>query len=86
MTRLCLTLADMNGDRLLDVFTTHTGFPGIGGMLQRPDGWLGCQIIYQPYSAADIGRHGLAAADITGDGRLDLLLADPWVGLVTRLQ
>ncbi|SCL29551.1 Fibronectin type III domain-containing protein [Micromonospora rhizosphaerae] len=79
-------LADMNGDDLLDVFTTHTGFPGVGGMLQRPDGWLGRQIIYQPYSAADIGRYGFAAADITGDGRLDLLLADPWVGLVTRMQ
>jgi hypothetical protein len=79
-------LADMNGDGLLDVFSTHTGFPGIGGMLQRPDGWLGGQIVYRPYSAADIGRYGFAAADITGDGRLDLLLADPWVGLVTRVQ
>ncbi|MFC4016423.1 FG-GAP-like repeat-containing protein [Micromonospora sp. GCM10011542] len=79
-------LADMNGDSLLDVFTTHTGFAGVGGILQRPDGWLGRQVIYQPYSAADIGRYGFAAADITGDGRLDLLLADPWVGLVTRVQ
>ncbi|QGL47336.1 hypothetical protein GCE86_10010 [Micromonospora terminaliae] len=79
-------LADMNGDSLLDVLTTHTGFPGVGGILQRPDGWLGRQVIYQPYSAADISRYGFAAADITGDGRLDLLLADPWAGLVTRIQ
>ena len=79
-------LADMNGDGLLDVLTTHSGYPGIGRILQRPDGWLGVQIIYQPYSAADIGRYGFAAADITGDGRLDLLLADPWAGLVTRVQ
>jgi hypothetical protein len=79
-------LADMNGDGLLDVLTTHTGFPGVGLMLQRPDGWLGRQIIYQPYSAADYTRYGLATGDITGDGRPDLLLADQWSGLVTRAQ
>jgi FG-GAP-like repeat len=74
-------LADMNGDGLLDVLTTHTGHPGIGIM-----GWLGRQIIYSPYSASDYTRYGFAAHDITGDGRLDLLLADQWAGLVTRLQ
>jgi hypothetical protein len=34
-------------------------------MLQRPDGWLGRQIVYQPYSAANTGRYGSAAAGIT---------------------
>jgi hypothetical protein len=68
------------------VLTTHTGFPGVGLMLQRPDGWLGRQIIYRPYSAADYTRYGLATGDITGDGRPDLLLADQWSGLVTRPQ
>jgi hypothetical protein len=81
-----MLLADMDGDGRLDVMTTHIGHPGVGLMLQRPDGWLGGQIIYSPYSAADFTPYGVAAADITGDGRLDLLLADQWAGLATRIQ
>lgn len=69
-----LTLADVNGDGRRDLVIAHGGGAGVGLYLQQPGGALGSEsryIGYAPWPQPDV----LAVADISGDGRIDIVLA-----------
>ncbi len=78
-----LALADLNGDRLLDVTLVHGGWGTFTVLLQRPDGRLGAHHGYDlPGYPTHLDFSGLAVGDVTGDGRPDVVTADYINGLV----
>jgi hypothetical protein len=71
-------IADMDRDGRPDLVTAHGGWFQAGVLQQRPDGLLGReQLLRVPAPAAShYDQRGIAAGDLTGDGRPDIVLAD----------
>ena len=65
--------ADLNGDGTLDLVTA-TG-PGVANRINVYDGKTGSQVAFlQPFESNFTGGLNLAAGDLTGDGRPDLVV------------
>jgi hypothetical protein len=74
--------ADMDGDGLQDLIVAHGGWQSLGTLLRQPDGSFAAETLdLLPY-AGHYEPQGLAVGDINGDGRPDVVLADPNNGLV----
>src|SRR4051812_8017743 len=74
-------VADLDKDGRGDVVTLHSAWLRAGVSLGRADGTLAPEDLYAlPYGSYD--PHGLAVGDFTGDGWLDLAIADSNNGLV----
>jgi FG-GAP-like repeat len=81
-----LALADLNGDGRRDITIVHGGWQTFSVMLQRPDGRLGADTLYDLPYATHYDPRGLAVGDVTGDGRPDVVVADYNYGLVVVPQ
>lgn len=77
-----IAIADVNHDGRNDVAALHDGFPAITLYLQQANGALGAYESY-PLPAIPIYHpQALALADVTGDGGVDAVIADPTTGLL----
>jgi type VII secretion-associated serine protease mycosin len=77
--------ADVDGDGRLDVATVHND--GAASVLfQSPAGTLGAPVVSSLPSVSAHHLQGLAASDVDGDTRTDLVIADPASGLVVLRQ
>ena len=74
-------IADLDKDGRSDVVTLHSAWQRAGVSLGRADGTLAPEDLY-PLPDGHYDPHGLAVGDFTGDGWLDLAIADSHDGLV----
>jgi uncharacterized repeat protein (TIGR01451 family) len=74
--------ADANGDGRTDLVVLHGGWNRVGIYLQQDDGRLGGENLYPIPYASHYNVDGLAMGDITGDGLVDVAIADYNQGLV----
>ena len=68
-----IRVADIDGDGRADLVTTHDSAQSVGLYLQRPGGGFGAEVLYQGSATGASGT--LIVADLTGDGRADILAA-----------
>ena len=76
-----VAVADLNGDGRDDVVTLHDGWLAMGVYLQGSGGSLGTETLYTIPYASWYNSHGLALGDLNGDGKADVAIADPNVGV-----
>lgn len=77
-----VAVADVDLDGRSDVVALHGGWNRVGVYLQQPAGALAAEDLYAIPYASHYSPHGLAVADVSGDGGPDLVLADYNHGLV----
>lgn len=79
-----IATADFNGDGLADVAVTNTGSGTVTVLLGKPGGGL----VEEAGSPVAVGSGPwfAAAADVTGDGRVDLAVANQSANSVTLLE
>jgi hypothetical protein len=75
-------VADLDKDGRSDVVTLHSGWLRAGVYRGQANGTLATEELYTLPSIAQFDPHGLAIGDVSGDGWLDLAIADPHNGLV----
>ena len=77
--------ADVTGDGRADAVVVHEGWEQVGLYEQRADGTLGPERLYRtPYVNGT--SQSLALADVTSDGRRDIVLGADTVGLTVLRQ
>ena len=87
-----VAIGDVNGDGLDDVvMSTYFSFDPANDFklvvyLQRPDGTLAAPVRYSNASYSDCKASSLAIADLDGDGRKDLAIAQGGCGVEIFLQ
>jgi hypothetical protein len=75
-------VADVDRDGRGDVITLHAGWLQAGVYLGEASGTLGAEELYQLPSNGSYDPHGLAVGDVTGDGWPDIVIADPFAGVL----
>jgi hypothetical protein len=75
-------MADLDKDGRSDVVTLHSGWHRAGVYRGQANGILATEELYTLPSFAGFDPHGLAIGDVSGDGWLDLAIADPHNGVV----
>jgi hypothetical protein len=73
-----LTVADFNGDGVLDLAVSNNGSSDVAILLGKPDGTFQNTRSFSSYSPVAI-----AAGDFDRDGKVDLLVANQYANLVT---
>jgi methionine-rich copper-binding protein CopC len=70
-----LTLGDIDGNGRLDVIVNHAYERQVGVYLQSASGSLEAERLFETGTAQALDGRSIAVADVTGDGRPDLLAA-----------
>lgn len=78
-----LRVADINLDGRDDVLVLHGGWTKLGVYLQRADGTLAPEQLFDVPYASHYNAQGMAVGDFSGDGCPDIAIADYNAGLVT---
>ncbi|WP_255609305.1 VCBS repeat-containing protein [Micromonospora sp. PLK6-60] len=81
-----ILLRDFDGDGRRDALTLHAGWETISLMRQRPEGWFGIDRFTDIPAPGSTDHRAMAAGDVTGDGRPDIVLADYRAGLLVIPQ
>ncbi|MEV4654990.1 VCBS repeat-containing protein [Micromonospora sp. NPDC049301] len=81
-----ILLHDFDGDGRRDAMTLHAGWETISLMRQRPEGWFGIDRFTDIPAPGSRDHRAMAAGDVTGDGRPDVILADYNRGLLVIPQ
>ena len=67
-----LRIADINQDGRMDIIVSHAGWSKIGTYIQKPDGTMREEVLYNS-AYSNFGRDSLSIADINHDGILDVV-------------
>lgn len=70
-----LAVADVNTDGYLDIIVANQGTNTMGVFLNRGNGTFAAQITYSTGGSST--PNSVAAADVNGDGYIDIILANP---------
>jgi hypothetical protein len=81
-----ILVVDVDGDGLNDVVTAHSGYESLTVFHQAPDGTLAPWVSYPIPYCNNYQPQGIASGDLNSDGLPDIVLADPWNGLVVLLH
>ncbi|RKN54209.1 VCBS repeat-containing protein [Micromonospora costi] len=81
-----ILLHDFDGDGRRDAMTLHAGWETISLMRQRSEGWFGIDRFTDIPAPGSRDHRAMAAGDVTGDGRPDVILADYLRGLLVIPQ
>lgn len=76
-------VTDLDGDDRGDIVVIHGGWNRVGIYLQRSDGSLAPEVLFPVPYASHYEPQGLAIGDFSGDGCVDVAIADYNSGLVT---
>lgn len=76
-------IADVSGDGLKDIITLHSGWDEAGVYVQSANGSFEPEILYGlAPTVASYNSDSLAVGDINEDGKNDIVIADPNLGLL----
>lgn len=75
-------IADVTGDGLKDIITLHSGWDAAGVYVQLPNGTFKPETLYGLAFTVNYNSDSLAVGDINEDGKNDLVIADPNMGIL----
>ncbi len=80
-----VTVADFNGDGILDLAVTKFNAKNVAIFLGKGDGTFQPEVSYATTSGAMVGPGGITTGDFNGDGLVDLVVTDQYDNTVSIL-
>jgi hypothetical protein len=84
VSAMSVAVADVNGDGKLDLLVANSGSSTVGVLLGNGDGTFQAASVYNS-GGSSYASNQIVVADVDGDGKLDLLLANYGIGVSVLL-